>query len=81
MKASPQLPELSQRWATDLDSWAIPDRILDQAAQEPWVHPVAMFTVDGEIADSPSHQRAREAVPEGGGSWTSVAAEVGRRSR
>lgn len=67
MKESAQLPELSQRWATDLDSWAIPDRILDQAAQEPWVHPVAMFTVEGEIADSPSHQRAREAIPEGGG--------------
>ena len=53
-------------WREDLDSWAIPEGILSQATEPPWVHPVAMFTVEGEVADSTSHQRAREALPTGG---------------
>lgn len=56
----------AQVWREDLDSWAIPDDILSQAIEPPWAHPVAMFTVEGEVADSPSHRRAREALPEGG---------------
>lgn len=53
-------------WRTDLASWAIPDAILSQAAEPPWAHPVAMFTVADEVADSTSHRIAREAVPRGG---------------
>ena len=59
-------PALLEQWRSDLASWAIPDEILSQAPESPWIHPVSMFTVDDEIADSPSHRIAREAVPENG---------------
>ncbi len=62
----PELTELADRWQRDLESWAIPQHILDQASEAPWVHPVAMFTVEGEVAESLSHQRARDALPDGG---------------
>lgn len=57
---------LLEQWRLDLASWAIPDEILSRAETPPWIHPVAMFTVDDEIADSLSHERARAAVPLGG---------------
>jgi SAM-dependent methyltransferase len=61
------LGEQADRWQADLASWAIPDEILNQATEPPWVHPVAMFTVaDEPVADSISHQRAREALPSNG---------------
>lgn len=63
---APQLDELLGQWRHDLASWAIPDEILAQAEQPPWVHPVAMFTVDDEVPDSVSHRVAREAVPHDG---------------
>lgn len=53
-------------WADDLASWAIPQEILDQAEEPPWAHAVSSFTVVGEEPDSPSHLRAREALPNGG---------------
>ena len=62
----PAAEPLLDAWRDDLASWAIPEEILSQADEPPWVHPVAMFTVDDVIEDSPSHQRAREAVPEDG---------------
>jgi SAM-dependent methyltransferase len=59
--------ERAAQWTADLASWAIPDEILAQADQPPWIHPVSMFTVsDDVVADSISHQRAREALPAGG---------------
>ena len=58
--------ELSEQWQDDLASWAIPPAILDQAEEAPWSHPVAMFTVAGQITDSPSHRLAREGVPSTG---------------
>jgi len=79
MTVHPDMPELANSWASDLDSWAIPEEILAQAETEPWAHPVAMFTVEGEIPDSPSHQRAREALP-GGGSVLDVGSGGGRAS-
>ena len=54
------------RWAEQLASWAIPDEILAQAPQSPWIHPLRMFTVTGEEPDSPSRGRALEALPDGG---------------
>lgn len=57
------LDDLLTGWRSDLASWAIPDAILDQAPESPWIHPVAMFTVDDEVPDSPSHAIAREALP------------------
>jgi len=53
-------------WSDDLASWAVPPEILAGAAESPWIHPVKMFTVTGDVTDSPSHQRAREALPEAG---------------
>ena len=58
-----ELDELAGKWRKDLQSWAIPQEILDQADAPPWAHPVAMFTVTGEVPDSISHQRAREVLP------------------
>jgi SAM-dependent methyltransferase len=56
----------AERWRDDLASWAIPDEILAAVPQSPWIHPVEMFVVGDTVPDSPSHQRAREAVPLGG---------------
>lgn len=61
---SDELSTLARQWQADLASWAIPASILDQAPQSPWIHPVEMFAVDEAIPDSPSHQRAREALME-----------------
>lgn len=55
--------QLAEQWRADLASWAIPESILAQAPESPWIHPVSMFTVDDEVPDSPSHQRASEALP------------------
>jgi hypothetical protein len=63
-------PEVSQatdaatRWKDALASWAIPDRILAQARDDPWALPVALFeTKQPDI--SPSHRRARESLVAG----------------
>lgn len=56
----------AERWRDDLAAWAVPDEILAQAPASPWIHPVRMFSVDDEVPGSPSHQRAREALPDGG---------------
>ncbi len=55
-----------EKWGSDLSSWAIPQEILDQAIEKPWIHPPALFEIPEIISDSPSHQRAREAIPDGG---------------
>lgn len=57
----------AQRWARDLAAWRIPDEILAQAPQSPWIHPVDLFRAQPDtIVDSPSHAVAREALPDGG---------------
>ena len=66
MESDDGLDVLAAGWSADLDSWAIPDSIVSQATEPPWIHPVAMFTVEGDVADSTSHQRAREALASGG---------------
>jgi SAM-dependent methyltransferase len=53
----------AQHWTDDLASWAIPPEILAAAPESPWIHPVEMFTVAGDLPDTLSHQRAREALP------------------
>jgi SAM-dependent methyltransferase len=60
------LSDAAQKWARDLAEWAIPESIMTQAPESPWIHPPAMFTLPSEIPDSPSHQRAREAMPSNG---------------
>lgn len=54
---------MEEQWKSDLASWAIPQEILDQAPESPWIHPVQMFTVSDEIPDSFSHDIAREVQP------------------
>ena len=55
-----------QQWADDLAAWAVPAEILEQAESAPWAHLVHMFTVTGEVPDSPSHRIARAALPSEG---------------
>ncbi len=51
------------RWATDLQAWAIPAEILDQAPQSPWIHPVESFRPEGDLmVATPSRLRALEAL-------------------
>jgi len=56
----------ARAWARDLAGWALPPHILEAAPVSPWVHPVAAFLPAASIPDSPSHRRARQAVPDGG---------------
>jgi SAM-dependent methyltransferase len=53
-------------WAENLQKWAIPDEILGQAPESPWIHPPELFVAGETIEQSPSHQRAIEALPAGG---------------
>ena len=52
----------AEKWRRDLDSWSIPQEILDQAEEAPWTHAPALFALPDQIADTPSHQKAREAL-------------------
>lgn len=55
--------ELGDAWRDALNSWGIPDEILNQAPTNPWIHPVELFQVPEEIPNTPSHQKAREVNP------------------
>ncbi len=55
----------AERWRSALAAWAVPEEILEVAEQSPWIHPPELFGVPEEIVDSPSHQRAREALRAG----------------
>jgi SAM-dependent methyltransferase len=58
---------LADRWAAHLAQWRIPDEILTQAPESPWIHPVALFRAEpGGEPDTASHRRAREVMPAGG---------------
>ena len=52
-------------WRESLAAWAIPDAIIDQEPENPWIHPPAMFQLPETIEDSISHQRAREVLVTG----------------
>ncbi len=56
----------ADRWAEALAQWAIPEEILSQAPENPWIHPPVLFQIPSVIPDSPSHQRAREVLDAGG---------------
>jgi SAM-dependent methyltransferase len=56
----------ADRWRAALGAWAIPEEILAQAPESPWIHPPELFGVPDVIEVTPSHQRAREALPDGG---------------
>jgi SAM-dependent methyltransferase len=53
------------KWRAALEKWSIPQEILDQAPESPWIHPPALFDIPEQIEDSISHQRAREVVDSG----------------
>jgi len=53
-------------WRDSLAAWAIPKEILDEAPENPWIHPPVMFQLPDVIEDSISHQRAREVITPGG---------------
>jgi SAM-dependent methyltransferase len=56
------------RWRADLESWAIPQAILDAAPESPWGFPVALFAnrADRPRLPTASDRRALEGLPEGG---------------
>ncbi|GAA1024032.1 hypothetical protein Aple_093900 [Acrocarpospora pleiomorpha] len=62
--------ELAKRWKAELESWAIPPRILAQAPVDPWTHRVERFAkrTDRLVAEpkGPTYERSREALPSGG---------------
>lgn len=53
----------SEKWKSDLEAWAIPQEILAQAPESPWIHPPALFQIPKQIVLTPSHQKAFEALP------------------
>ncbi len=55
-----------ERWRQSLAGWAVPEEILKQAPESPWIHPPQLFQIPNEIADSISHRLAREAIPANG---------------
>jgi SAM-dependent methyltransferase len=56
----------SEKWRSDLEAWAIPKEIIDQAPESPWIHPPALFQIPTLIELTPSHQKAFDVLPEGG---------------
>ncbi len=52
----------ADRWRQSLDAWSIPESILSQAAESPWIHPPELFDVPETIFESPSRERAIEAL-------------------
>jgi SAM-dependent methyltransferase len=53
----------AESWRRSLDAWALPDEIVASAEESPWIHPPELFEVPLRIQSSPSHERAREAMP------------------
>ena len=56
----------ADRWREELAAWAIPPEILAAAPESPYGFPAGMFGAPPEPTDTPSHRRAREAMPVGG---------------
>jgi SAM-dependent methyltransferase len=79
--------DAAERWALGLQQWGIPEHILEQAPQSPWIHPTASFrpTAEPTVAVTPSYRRAVEAVDDalrhgGDGSVLDVGCGGGRAS-
>jgi len=53
----------SEKWMHDLESWGIPQEIIDQAPESPWIHPPVLFQIPKQIELTPSHQKAFDALP------------------
>ena len=58
--------KLIEKWKVDLQSWAIPEEIINQAPESPWIHPPVLFQISEKIEDTFSHQIAKVALlPQG----------------
>lgn len=53
----------SEKWKKDLQEWSIPQEIIDQAPESPWIHPPALFQIPQQIDLTPSHQKAFDSLP------------------
>lgn len=53
----------AEKWKSDLEAWSIPQEILEQAPESPWIHPSVLFQIPKQIELTPSHQMAFEALP------------------
>ncbi|QBI19505.1 class I SAM-dependent methyltransferase [Egibacter rhizosphaerae] len=67
----PTVSELAQRWADELDAWAIPDEILAAAPRSPHGFSVERFASRADEArrdgpSTPTSQRAHALLPAGG---------------
>jgi hypothetical protein len=58
--------EAAARWRDELAAWTIPDEILAQAPESPWGFPPELFAAPPDPVDSPSRDRALEALPDSG---------------
>jgi SAM-dependent methyltransferase len=56
----------AERWRAELAAWAIPDEILAQAPESPWGFPPELFAAPPDPVETPSRDRALEALPDGG---------------
>lgn len=53
----------TQKWRDSLDGWGIPQEILDQAPQSPWIHPPESFKPNNDLyPNTPSWIRANETL-------------------
>lgn len=69
----------ADRWKEQLEEWAIPAHILDQAPISPWQHDTKTFAVDDTLDVSVlSAQVARSVLPPSGGSVLDVGCGGGR---
>jgi len=66
--AGPVSADAATAWRDALDSWAIPQEILDAAPESPWGCPVELFArrADTPREPTPTDLRAKEALPDGG---------------
>jgi SAM-dependent methyltransferase len=53
----------AQQWAADIEAWRTPEHILEQAPQSPWVMPDGLSRTEPAPTDTPSRDRAIEAIP------------------
>lgn len=56
------MPAAADLWSQSLGMWVIPEPILAAAPESPWALPVALFDAPAQPDDTPSRQRALEAL-------------------
>ena len=54
------------QWRSELEGWAIPEKILAAAPETPWGFPVDLFKAPEQIVPSPSRARALDRLADGG---------------